>query len=184
VERSGTGGYRRTRNQSRLAGGSGVGAMPCSRYHRAMAHTYTRQPLHIVFSTKKRRSHLTPDKRPRMFGCLRTVSDDLGVPVLRLNGVDDHVHLLIDLPASLSTAEYLRKLKANSSRWFRRLFPKLEFRWQRGYGAFSVSESKVDDVCGYIDRQEEHHKKNSFEDEIRKLVKNHGLEFDERFFLE
>jgi REP element-mobilizing transposase RayT len=97
-----------------------------------MSHTYTRQLLHIVFSTKERRPHLAPDKRPRMFGYLRTVSDDLGTPVLRLNGVDDHVHLLIDLPASLSTAEYLRKLKANSSRWFRRQFPKADFRWQRG----------------------------------------------------
>ena len=149
-----------------------------------MSHTYTRQLLHAVFSTNERRPQLTPDKRPRMFGYLRTVSDDLGVAVLRLNGVDDHVHLLIDLPASLSTAEYLQKLKANSSRWFRKQFPNVEFRWQRGYGAFSVSESKVGEVCAYIDRQEEHHKKSSYEDEIRKLVKNHGLEFDERFFLE
>lgn len=149
-----------------------------------MSHTYTRQLLHIVFSTKERLPHLTPDLRPRMFGYLRTVSDDLGAPVLRLNGVEDHLHLLVDLPASLSTAEYMQKLKANSSRWFRKQFPKVDFRWQRGYGAFSVSESKVADVSGYIDRQEEHHKQSSFEEEIRKLVKNHGLEFDERFFLE
>src|SRR5690606_6099298 len=154
------------------------------RYHPVMSHTYTRQLLHIVFSTKERRPHLTPDKRPRMFGYLRTVSDDLGVAVLRLNGVDDHVHLLIDLPASLSTADYLRKLKANSSRWFRKQFAEVEFRWQRSYGAFSVSESKAGEVSAYIDRQEEHHTKSSYEDEIRKLVSSHGLEFDPRFFLE
>jgi REP element-mobilizing transposase RayT len=148
-----------------------------------VSHTYTRQLLHIVFSTKERRPLLVPETRPRMIGYLRAVSGDLGVAVLRINGVEDHVHLLVDLPTSLSTAEYLQKLKANSSRWFRKQFQQVDFHWQRGYGAFSVSESKVDDVCGYIDRQETHHKKSSFEDEIRKLVKNHGLEFDERFFL-
>ncbi|MBZ0137682.1 MAG: IS200/IS605 family transposase [Planctomycetes bacterium] len=149
-----------------------------------MSHTYTRQLLHVVFSTKERRPHLTKDVRPRMYGYIRTVSEDLNVAVLALNGVEDHLHLLIDLPASLNTAEFMQKLKANSSRWFRKQFPTVDFRWQRGYGAFSVSESKVGDVRGYIDRQEEHHKKSSFEDEIRKLVANHGLTFDERFFLE
>ncbi|MCB9894589.1 MAG: IS200/IS605 family transposase [Planctomycetes bacterium] len=149
-----------------------------------MAHTYTRQLLHIVFSTKDRRPHLTPDRRPRMLGYLRTVSEDLGVTLLRSNGVEDHVHLLIDLPASLSTAEFMQKLKANSSRWFRKQFTAVDFHWQRGYGAFSVRESKAADVCGYIDRQEQHHKKSSFENELRKLVASHGLEFDERTFLE
>lgn len=148
-----------------------------------MSHVYTRQLLHIVFSTKERRPHLTLNVRPRMLGYLRTVSNDLNATVLALNGVADHVHLLVDLPPSLSTGELLAKLKANSSRWFRKEFPKTDFRWQRGYGAFSVSPSKLDDVRGYIDRQEEHHKKSSFEDEIRKLVQSHGLEFDERMFL-
>jgi len=148
-----------------------------------MSHSYTRQLLHIVFSTKERRPFLHAEVRPRMLGYLRTVANDLNASVLALNGVDDHVHLLVDMPAALSTAEFLTKLKANSSRWFRKLFPKVDFRWQRGYGAFSVSPSKLEEVRGYIDRQEAHHQKHSFEEEIRKLVKNHGLEFDERFFL-
>ncbi len=148
-----------------------------------MSHSYTRQLLHIVFSTKERQPFLHAEVRPRMLGYLRTVANDLNTTVLALNGVDDHVHILVDLPAALSTAEFLTKLKANSSRWFRKLFPKVDFRWQRGYGAFSVSPSKLEEVRGYIDRQEAHHQKHSFEDEIRKLVKNHGLEFDERFFL-
>jgi REP element-mobilizing transposase RayT len=148
-----------------------------------MSHSYTRQLLHVVFSTKERRPFLHAEVRPRMLGYLRTVANDLNTTVLALNGVDDHVHILVDLPAALSTAEFLTKLKANSSRWFRKRFPQVDFRWQRGYGAFSVSPSKLEDVRGYIDRQEAHHQKHSFEDEIRKLVKNHGLEFDERFFL-
>jgi len=148
-----------------------------------MSHAYTRQLLHIVFSTKERRSFLHVELRPRMLGYLRTLANDLNTTALALNGVDDHVHILVDLPAALSTAEFLTKLKANSSRWFRSLFPKVDFRWQRGYGAFSVSPSKLEEVRGYIDRQAAHHQKHSFEDEIRKLAKNHGLEFDERFFL-
>lgn len=148
-----------------------------------MTHTYTRQLLHIVFATKERRPFLHAEVRPRMFGYLRIVAKDLNAAVLALNGVEDHVHVLVDLPARISLAEFMTKLKANSSRWFRRQFPKDDFRWQRGYGAFSVSPSKLDDVQVYIDNQEAHHAKHSFEDEIRRLVRNHGLEFDEEFFL-
>jgi putative transposase len=145
-----------------------------------MTHTFTRQLLHIVFSTKERRPLLTAERRPRMFGYLRSVADDHGVTVPALNGVEDHVHLLIDLPPVLGTAEFMTKLKSNSSRWFRRQFHQPEFRWQRGYGAFSVRPSKLSEVQAYIDRQEEHHARTSFEDELRRIVQNHGLEFDER----
>ena len=149
-----------------------------------MTHTFTRQLLHIVFSTKLRRPLMTAEVRPRMFGHLRTISGDLGVEVLGLNGVEDHIHLAADLPAALSTAEYLTKMKANSSRWFRKQFPKVGFSWQRGYGSFSISPSKLPEVQTYIDEQERHHAKQSFENELRKLVKNHGLEFDPRAMLE
>ena len=149
-----------------------------------MTHTFTRQLLHIVFSTKLRRPLLTPHIRPRMFGYIRTISDDLGVEVLGLNGIEDHIHLALDLPAALSTAEYLTKMKANSSRWFRKQFPKVGFNWQRGYGSFSISPSKLAEVQAYIDEQEYHHAKQDFEAELRKLVKNHGLEFDARAMLE
>lgn len=103
--------------------------------------------------------------------------------VLALNGIEDHVHLAVDLPASLSTAEYLTKLKANSSRWYRRKFD-AAFSWQRGYGAFSISPSKLAEVQTYIDNQETHHARQTFEEELRKLVANHGMQFDERALLE
>jgi REP element-mobilizing transposase RayT len=149
-----------------------------------MSHTFTRQLLHIVFSTKMRQPLLTPDLQPRMFGYIRTISNDLNVKVLALNGMADHVHLAVDLPAALSTAEYLTKMKANSSRWFRREFSNFDFSWQRGYGSFSVSPSKLAEVQAYIDNQERHHASQSFEEELRNLVANHGLEFDERALLE
>lgn len=145
-----------------------------------MSHTFTRQLLHIVFSTKHRQPLLTPDVKPRMYGYMRTISEDLGVVVLGLNGVEDHVHLAVDLPPKLSTAEYLTKMKANSSRWFRRQFPRLDFGWQRGYGAFSVSPSRLPELQRYIDIQEAKHAELSFEEEIRKIVEGHGVPFDAR----
>jgi putative transposase len=84
------------------------------------------------------------------------------------------------MPAKLSTAEYLAKLKANSSRWFRAEFKQMDFRWQRGYAAFSVSPSRLAELQRYIDRQEANHAELSFADEVRKLVEGHGIPFDER----
>jgi REP element-mobilizing transposase RayT len=149
-----------------------------------MTHTFTRQLLHIVFSTKGRQPLIAPEIRPRLYGYMRTISDDLRVTIVALNGVEDHVHLVADLPAALSTAEYLTKLKAHSSRWTRGEFPELDFWWQRGYGAFSVSPSNLSTVQGCVDRQEQHHAKMSFDEELRKIVASHGLVFDERALLE
>jgi REP element-mobilizing transposase RayT len=127
---------------------------------------------------------LTPELRPRLFGYVRMISADLKVTVVGLNGMADHIHLAVDLPTRISTAEYLTKMKANSSRWFRREFANLDFHWQRGYGAFSVSPSKLAEIQEYIDNQEKHHATRSFEEELRLLVASHGLEFDERALLE
>ena len=93
-----------------------------------------------------------------------------------------HLHLLAKLRPDRSLSDVLRKLKANASGWMHRVFPRLEdFTWQRGYGAFTVSQSNVADVTTYIARQKEHHQKTSFRDEFIKLLIANQIEFDERY---
>ena len=101
-------------------------------------------------------------------------------PVL-INGPRDHVHLLFVLTASLSLADFMEKLKANSSKWANERSPGRAFSWQTRYTAFSVSQSKLSEVKAYISHQEEHHRKLTYQEEVVALLKKHGVEFDPRF---
>jgi putative transposase len=106
---------------------------------------------------------------------------ELGGKAYVVNGTGDHVHLLINLPPSLSLSDAVRVIKTNSSRWMRAQRRASKFGWQPGYAAFSVSQSNVKAVAAYIERQEEHHRKFSFHDEYVNFLKRHGIEFEERF---
>ncbi|HUP65099.1 MAG TPA: transposase [Thermoanaerobaculia bacterium] len=135
--------------------------------------------LHIVFGTKEQFPFITPDIRPRLHAYLATVIRGLGADALVIGGVEDHVHGLIRLPSPLPYAELLEKAKGNSSRWFNKTVPcGGKFRWQRGYGAFSVSYSNLSRVRRYIENQEEHHRKMTFTEEVQKFLLRHAMEFD------
>jgi hypothetical protein len=101
---------------------------------------------------------------------------------LELNGTEDHVHLLTKLRPDKALSDVLRDLKANASGWMHDVFPELKaFTWQRGYGAFTVSQSNVDEVRRYIAHQKEHHQKVSFRNEFIQFLKANGIEYDERY---
>jgi putative transposase len=101
---------------------------------------------------------------------------------LALNGTEDHVHLLAKLRPDRALSDVLRDLKANATGWMHDVFPSLKnFNWQRGYGAFTVSQSNVEDVRRYIAGQKEHHQKVSFRDEFIQFLKMNGIEYNERF---
>jgi putative transposase len=101
---------------------------------------------------------------------------------LALNGTEDHVHLLAKLRPDRALSEVLRDLKANATGWMHQVFPALKnLSWQRGYGAFTVSQSNVEEVRQYIARQKEHHHKISFRDEFIQFLKANGIEYNERF---
>jgi putative transposase len=100
--------------------------------------------------------------------------------LVRAGGTADHVHVLLDLKPNLSVAEAMRLLKTNTSKWIHDTFPQdRDFGWQTGYGAFSVSPSNSAAVVAYIDGQEAHHQRQSFQDEFRQLLAKHGLSFVE-----
>jgi putative transposase len=147
-----------------------------------MPQSYTCLHYHLVFSTKGRAPSITAEMRERLWKYLAgIVSGADGIPI-QVGGTDDHVHLLVTLRQEPSLAAFMRELKAASSRWVHDTFPDApDFAWQAGYGAFTVSHSQLDAVKYYVRNQEEHHKKQSYQDEFRALLIKHGIEFDERY---
>jgi len=147
-----------------------------------MAHTYTNLLIHALFSTKDRRPLLDARIKTDLFSYMGGIISQLkGKPVL-INGSSDHVHLLFVLPTTLSLANVMEKLKANSSKWAKANSPHGSlFAWQEGYTAFSVSQSNLERVREYIAHQEEHHRKLTYQEEVLALLKKHGVEFDPRF---
>ena len=147
-----------------------------------MGHTYSRIITHIIFSTQNRIPYLKPDLRGRLFRYMAGIAHGIDARDVTINGVTDHVHILMSLPPALSVADAVKKVKANSSKWAHeeRLLPPA-FAWQTGYAAFSVSPSKVEDVVEYIRNQEQHHKKISFQEEYLAFLKAHRIDYDSRY---
>jgi REP element-mobilizing transposase RayT len=113
-----------------------------------------------------------------MVGILRNVK----CPSLIIGAVEDHVHILCNLHRTVTIAQVVEDLKTTSSVRIKEEGPVLrDFHWQNGYGAFSVSQSNVEQVKAYIAGQEEHHRKRSFQEEFRLMLERHGVEFDERY---
>ena len=141
-----------------------------------MAHTYASNFIHCIFSTKDRRALIPADRRPELYAYLGGIARGEGFSLIAAGGTDNHVHLLFLLPVTYSLANAVQKLKGSSSRWMGK-----GFSWQEGYGAFSVSPSQVEVVKEYIRGQERHHRKRSFEQEFVALLRNCGIEYDERY---
>jgi REP element-mobilizing transposase RayT len=147
-----------------------------------MSDSYTNLLYHIIFSTKDRRPLITDAYQPRLYEYIGGTIRGLGGISLELNGTDDHVHLLTKLRPDTALSDVLRDLKANASGWMHDVFPELrDFSWQRGYGAFTVSQSSVEEVRRYIARQKEHHQTLSFREEFIQFLKANEIEYDERY---
>jgi REP element-mobilizing transposase RayT len=144
--------------------------------------SYTNLLYHIVYSTKARAPFITKDWRNDLHEYLGGTVRGLKSTALEIGGVDDHVHLLTSIPPTISVSEFMSKLKANSSHWAKQRSHK-PFSWQEGYSAFSVSESRSEAVGDYIRRQEVHHQKASFADELRQLLERHNISYDETSLL-
>lgn len=147
-----------------------------------MAHTFSQVLVHFVFSTKGHAALLDAEVKEELIPYLGGAVRDMGGKALAINGPFDHIHVLASMPMTVAMADFMRDLKANSSGWVHRRYPKLaQFAWQRGYGAFSVSESNRKTVQAYIANQEEHHRRVTFKEEFLNLLKRHGIEYDERY---
>ncbi len=146
-----------------------------------MPSTYLSLHYHLIFSTKERRPSIIPLWRDRMHaylgGAVRTLG---GVPEV-VGGTADHVHMLVGLRATHCLADVLREMKRSSSQWVHETINLAEFSWQEGYGAFTVSASRVIAVKQYILKQEEHHRKRTFQEEYVEFLQQSGVEYDERY---
>lgn len=125
---------------------------------------------------------IAPDLKLELHAYLGGLTRELKGKALAINGMEEHVHLLVSLPPSISLSDALRFLKSNSCKWAHEKWRERSiFAWQLGYGAFSVSKSNVSEVTNYIRNQEEHHRKISYEEEFLVLLRKHGIEYDERY---
>jgi putative transposase len=136
---------------------------------------------HLIFSTKNREALLaTKDLRDSAHAYLATVLKDRKCPAVIVGGIANHVHILCHLGKTESVSNLMEHLKASSSKWLKTQGSSI-FTWQRGYGAFSVSQSHVDSVVAYIQNQEAHHRTVTFEEEYRFFLEGYRVAFDERY---
>ena len=137
---------------------------------------------HLVFSTHHRDPSLTPEIRSELFPYFAGALHNKGCPAIRIGGVDDHVHLLFSLSRTVAIADVVKSIKGSSSIWIKEHFGgKRDFAWQSGYGVFSVGQGEIDSAAKYIQSQEEHHRRVTFQEEYRELMKLAGVELDERY---
>ena len=138
--------------------------------------------LHLVFSTKHRTPCLTKETRVELYAYAATVLKELGCSPIKLGGVADHLHILCGLSRTVTLAGLAEHVKTPTSRWLKsRGVAYSKFSWQNGYSVFSVSESNIGQVRSYIEGQEAHHCGPSFQDELRRLLDAHNIEYDERY---
>lgn len=150
-----------------------------------MAHTFTNLLTHIIFSTKDRAPQIDAELKPELHAYLGGMIREVKGKAYLINGTADHVHLLVSLPPTVALSDALKVIKANSSRWVSdRWTARKNFRWQIGYGAFSVSKSNTAGVIRYIENQEAHHRKTTFQEEFLEFLRRHGIEYDERYIWE
>jgi REP element-mobilizing transposase RayT len=147
-----------------------------------MAHTYTNLLTHFIFSTKDRAPLLESELKERLFPYRGGIIRELDGVALSINGPTDHVHILVSMPPKVAPAEFIGKVKANSTGWVHKEFANCwAFAWQVGYSAFSVSHSQKKVVLDYIANQEAHHRQMSFKEELVAFLKKHEIEYDERY---
>ena len=145
-----------------------------------MSGTYTKLLYHVVFSTKNRLPLITLDREPRLHKYLGGIVRNLGGSLLEVNGMNDHVHLLLKLKPTIAISDVVRDIKANSSKWMNESVTSLrKFGWQDGYSAFSVSQSQIERVIAYIASQKDHHRRRDYKSEVLTLLRKHDIEFDE-----
>jgi putative transposase len=147
----------------------------------AFMHSFNSCLMHCVFSTKERRPFLSASIRERLWPYLGGIARENNIKALAIGGVADHVHLLLSLPTTLSISKAMQLLKGNSSKWLRETFPELRsqgFAWQGGFGSFSIGISGVEDTVCYIQKQEEHHRKKNFREELELFLKKHGCDYN------
>ena len=150
-----------------------------------MPNTYTQLHIHVVFTVQNRHCIIRKEWKDELFRYITGIIQNNNHKVLAINGMPDHVHILIGMRPTQSLSELMQDIKGDSSKWINKKgFVRGRFSWQAGYGAFSYGKSQVNDVIDYIKNQEEHHRKKSFIEEYTEFLKKFEVDYDPRYIFE
>lgn len=150
-----------------------------------MANTYSQIYIQVVFAVAGRLNLIEKSWKDELYKYITGIIKNNDQKLIVIGGVENHIHILIGLKPNIALSDLVRDIKANSSRFINeKRFVKGKFSWQEGFGAFSYSQSQLDDVIRYIENQEEHHKKYSFKDEYLKFLKKYEVDYNEKYLFD
>jgi putative transposase len=143
-----------------------------------MANTYVRVIIHYIWSTKGREPLIRPSIEERVWSYIAGIAHQRGMKAIKVGGIEDHVHVVIELAKQVNISEVAKHLKGFSSRWINKEgLTETPFAWQDGFGAYSVSPSHLESLVRYVENQREHHATQSFEDEYLEFLKRYGVAY-------
>lgn len=144
-----------------------------------MAHSYVSSLFHCAFSTKERRPTIHEEFRERLWAYMGGIARKNKMKALAVGGIADHAHILLSLPSKMDIAKTVQLIKGGSSKWVQEEFPAhRHFSWQEGYGAFSIGISQVDPTVDYIQKQPEHHRRQTYQEEFIAILEKHWIAYD------
>jgi putative transposase len=145
--------------------------------------SYRQLIYHLVFRTKYGRKTLVQAHSRELYAYMMGIIRNKDCVLYRINGMEDHIHILCTIHPSIALADFMRDLKASSSVWLKQSgkFPAFT-GWSVGYGAFTYAWRNKDMIANYIKNQQEHHRKKSFEEELRRLLREQAITYDEKYF--
>ncbi|MCJ8329515.1 MAG: IS200/IS605 family transposase [Lentisphaeria bacterium] len=146
-----------------------------------MPQSLSKVIMHIVFSTKGRKAFISAELETELYKIINSVCTENNSYCYSVGGMSDHIHIACELPQTLSISDLVKTIKISTSLWFSETKNLHDFSWQSGYGVFSVSQSHLNGLIDYIDQQAKHHQRINFQDEFRKLLKRHQVEFNETY---
>lgn len=150
-----------------------------------MADTYSQIYVHVVFAVKGRANLISPKWKDELYKYITGIITNEGQKLIAINGMPDHIHILIGLKPTCALSSLVRDIKANSSRFINdKKWITSKFEWQQGFGAFSYSHSQLNNVIKYIQNQEEHHRVKSFREEYIEFLNLYNVEFKNEFIFD
>lgn len=149
-----------------------------------MANTFTQIYIQFVFAVQNRTSLIQPEWKNELYRYITGIVKKNGHKLITINGIPNHVHIFVGYKPNQLIPDLMQDIKGSSSKWINeKRFIKSKFKWQAGYGAFSYSHSQIDTVVKYINDQEKHHKKHTFQEEYILLLKKYNIPFDKKYIL-
>jgi putative transposase len=150
-----------------------------------MANTFSQIYIQIVFAVKRRECLIKIDWEEELYKYITGIINNRGQKMLAINGVSDHIHILIGMNPNCCLSDLVREIKKSSNQFIaEKRFSRFKFEWQEGYGAFSCSHSSLDNVVQYIENQKEHHRKKSFREEYKEFLRKFEIEFKDEYLFE